>query len=177
MLRMMPRCLASSASFGRCSLNRSPGTEVAISLEGPPFLWPGLRSQVSVWLGPPDIHRTMHALAGFLPAAAASRGSHGPAAAPKALARLKPTKSRPLYSRAFMRPSPKNGTTDYTDNTDKKHIDHLPASCVLVLSFFLYLCYPCNPWFVLWTKDEFRTVEQRPKDIRIRLPLGLTVVR
>src|SRR5262245_3653553 len=106
MLRMMPRSLAAAASFGRCSLIRSPGTAVAVSLEGPPFLWSGLRSQVSVWLGPPDIHRTMHALAGFLSAAAASVGSHGQAAAPNALARLMRTKSRRLKSRAFMGPPP-----------------------------------------------------------------------
>jgi hypothetical protein len=98
MLRMTPRCLAIAASFGRCSLIRIPGTAVSISLNGPPFLWPGLRSQVSVWLGPPDIHRTMHARGGLAPAAAASRGSHGHAAAPKALARLMRTKSRRVNS-------------------------------------------------------------------------------
>src|SRR5262245_22864559 len=37
-----------------------PGTLVAISLNGPPFLCPGLRSKVSIWLGPPFIHNRMH---------------------------------------------------------------------------------------------------------------------
>src|SRR5262249_14505885 len=105
MLRMMPSSLAAAASFGRFSLIRSPATAVSVSFEGPPFLWPGLRSQVSVWLGPPDIHRTMHALAGSLAGARDSVGSHGQAATPNALARLMRTKSRRLYSRLFMRPS------------------------------------------------------------------------
>src|SRR5437762_11005396 len=102
MLRMMPRSLMAAASLVKCSLIRNPGTAVAISFEGPPFLWPGLRSQVSVWLGPPDIHRTMHALAGFFPAAAASLGNHGQAAAPNALATHIRSKSRRLNSRAAM---------------------------------------------------------------------------
>src|SRR5260221_13828704 len=101
MLRMIASSLAAAASFGKCSLIRRPGTAVAVSLDVPPFLCPTLRSQVSVWLGPPDIHRTMHALAGFLPAAAASLGSHGHAAAPNALALHIPSKSGRLKSGAL----------------------------------------------------------------------------
>src|SRR6202012_1734594 len=114
--------LAAAASFGRCSLNRSPGTAVAVSLYGPPFLWPGLRSQVSVWLGPPDIHRTMHALVGFFSAAAARRGSHGQAAAPNALATLIRTRSRRLNSRAVMGPSPL-GTEDEFGTVEQRPED------------------------------------------------------
>ena len=36
-----------------------PGTFVAISLKGPPLAWPGFRSNVSIWLGPPFIHKRM----------------------------------------------------------------------------------------------------------------------
>ena len=48
------------ASFGRCSLILMPGDAVSISLNGPPLAWPGLRSKVSIWLGPPFIHSRMH---------------------------------------------------------------------------------------------------------------------
>src|SRR5260370_750468 len=45
-------------TLGRCALiSRSAGA--SRSRKGPPFLWPGLRSKVSVWLGPPLIHRRM----------------------------------------------------------------------------------------------------------------------
>ena len=33
---------------------------VAIALYGPPLAWPGLRSNVSIWLGPPFIQSRMH---------------------------------------------------------------------------------------------------------------------
>jgi hypothetical protein len=48
------------ATLGRYSLIRMPGTEVAISLKGPPLVCPGFRSKVSIWLGPPFIHSKMH---------------------------------------------------------------------------------------------------------------------
>src|SRR5437763_80678 len=48
------------ASFGRYSLKRTPGALVAVSLKGPPLEWPGFRSKVSIWLGPPFIHSRMH---------------------------------------------------------------------------------------------------------------------
>ena len=48
------------ASLGRCSLIRMPGTAVSIALNGPPLAWPGLRSKVSIWLGPPVIQSRMH---------------------------------------------------------------------------------------------------------------------
>src|SRR5262245_53792019 len=48
------------ATWGRCSLMRMPGTAVWISLNGPPLACPGLRSKVSIWLGPPAIHSRMH---------------------------------------------------------------------------------------------------------------------
>src|SRR5262252_6265610 len=47
------------ATLGRCSPILMPGTLVLISLYGPPLAWPGLRSNVSIWLGPPSIHKRM----------------------------------------------------------------------------------------------------------------------
>src|SRR5579883_171229 len=75
----MARCLACLASLGRCSLNFMPGTVVAISLKGPPFLCPGLRSNVSIWLGPPFIHKRMHErFRSGLPATALAKFSSQP---------------------------------------------------------------------------------------------------
>src|SRR5438876_3315562 len=61
------------AILGRCSLILMPGTAVEISLNGPPLLVPGFKSNVSIWLGPPFIHRRMHERrrCGLLAAAAA----------------------------------------------------------------------------------------------------------
>src|SRR5262249_14239676 len=56
MIAILSACLA---IFGKCWLIRMPGTVVSISLNGPPFLWPGLRSNVSICDGPPDIHSRM----------------------------------------------------------------------------------------------------------------------
>src|SRR5262245_61002800 len=58
--RMTAQCSICFASFGRCSEISIPGTDVSIALYGPPFSCPGLRSKVSIWLGPPDIHSRMH---------------------------------------------------------------------------------------------------------------------
>src|SRR5437763_1444432 len=52
----------SLASFGRCSLTSTPGAEVLIGLNSPAPLLSGLRSKVSLWLGPPSIHRRMQLL-------------------------------------------------------------------------------------------------------------------
>src|SRR5947209_2596813 len=60
MERMTAMRSANLAIRGRCSLTLMPGTLVAISLYGPPLAWPGLRSNVSIWLGPPFIHSRMH---------------------------------------------------------------------------------------------------------------------
>src|SRR5450432_1955805 len=49
------------AILGKCSEILMPLTEVAISLMVPPLAWPGLRSNVSIWLGPPFIHNRMQA--------------------------------------------------------------------------------------------------------------------
>src|SRR5215831_18922338 len=76
MERRIAKCLALVARRGRCSLNFMPGTLVAISLEGPPFLWPGFKSKVSIWLGPPFIHNRIQArLRSELVAASARRSS------------------------------------------------------------------------------------------------------
>jgi hypothetical protein len=60
MERMMVMRSMWRATRGRCSLIRMPGALVGISRKGPPLAWPGLRSKVSVWLGPPLIHSRMH---------------------------------------------------------------------------------------------------------------------
>src|SRR5579875_2104763 len=39
-----------------------PGTAVEIGLNSPPSLVPGFKSKVSLWLGPPSIHRRMQDL-------------------------------------------------------------------------------------------------------------------
>src|SRR5687768_11293027 len=77
-----PWCIC-LASFGRCSLISTPGALVLIGLNSPAPLLSGLRSNVSLWLGPPSIHSRMHDLA--LPAFAAGA----------ALARLARTSSHP----------------------------------------------------------------------------------
>src|SRR3954468_2842636 len=67
------------ASLGRCSLMWMPGTAVGMSLNGPPLTCPGFMSKVSNWLGPPVIHRRMHAFLRFGWAAAAfARASNHP---------------------------------------------------------------------------------------------------
>ncbi len=62
------------ASLGRCSLIMMPGTAVSMALNSPPLAWPGLGSNVSVWLGPPVIQSRMHDFRrrGSAPASAAS---------------------------------------------------------------------------------------------------------
>src|SRR5262249_39754145 len=68
-------------SLGRCSLIWMPGTAVGMALYGPPLTWPGFRSKVSIWLGPPVIHRRMQAFLRFGCAAASlARASNHPAA-------------------------------------------------------------------------------------------------
>src|SRR5579875_63438 len=39
-----------------------PGTTVEIGLNSPPSLVPGFKSKVSLWLGPPSIHKRMQDL-------------------------------------------------------------------------------------------------------------------
>src|SRR5262249_22160814 len=59
------------ASRGKCSLILMPGTVVLISRKGPPLAWPGFKSKVSIWEGPPFIHNRMHERRGLGPTAAA----------------------------------------------------------------------------------------------------------
>ncbi len=57
---MIDRWCICLATLGRCSVIFTPGAEVSIGLNGPPFFsLSGLRSQMSRWLGPPPIHSTM----------------------------------------------------------------------------------------------------------------------
>ena len=61
--RMTFRWCICLATVGRCSLIWTPEAEVAIGLNGPPFLSDsGLRSQVSMWLGPPPIQSKIRLL-------------------------------------------------------------------------------------------------------------------
>jgi hypothetical protein len=48
-----------------CSQIWIPSALVEIGLKGPPVAAPGLRSQISMVLGPPPIHRRMAALCRF----------------------------------------------------------------------------------------------------------------
>src|ERR1700733_6617791 len=90
---MMAISLACLASFGKCGPTRMPGTDVWMGLNGPLLAWPGLGSNVSVWLGPPDIQRRMHDLRRFgCLAVSAARASIQPEAeapmAPAAASRI-----------------------------------------------------------------------------------------
>ncbi len=77
MERIGATCSMTLARFGRCSLIFTPGAEVSIGLNSPPLAWPGFRSKVSVWLGPPVIHSKMQARlrVWFWAASSAKRGS------------------------------------------------------------------------------------------------------
>src|SRR5947209_8971903 len=59
------------ATLGKCSLIWMPGAVVAMGLKSPASLVPGFKSNVSLWLGPPSIHRRMQDLC--LPGVAAAR--------------------------------------------------------------------------------------------------------
>src|SRR5262249_30474042 len=76
MPRRMAACFMSWAILGKCSLISMPGASVLTGLNSPAPLDSGLRSKVSLWLGPPAIHSRMHDLV-FLPWAAAARASTG----------------------------------------------------------------------------------------------------
>src|SRR5438067_3573720 len=74
------RCIR-AASRGRCSQTVTPGTLVWVGANGPrpPAGAAGLRSNRSMWLGPPSMNRRMTARAGRLRASApASRGCKPP---------------------------------------------------------------------------------------------------
>ena len=60
--RMREKCCVRPESRGCSSLIRIPGTFEAIGLYGPRISSgaPGLRSQVSMWLGPPQSRTKMH---------------------------------------------------------------------------------------------------------------------
>ncbi len=84
------------ARRGKCSLMRIPGTLVAISLNGPPLAWPGFRSNVSIWLGPPLIQSRMHAFlrCGCEARSSASRSSQPESEEPTAPAEVNRSQSR-----------------------------------------------------------------------------------
>jgi hypothetical protein len=74
MLRKTAMCCICLASFGKCSQIWMPGTLVLIGLNSPASAVPGFMSQVSFWLGAPDIHKRMHDF-GRLPATGAAAAS------------------------------------------------------------------------------------------------------
>src|SRR4051812_27845971 len=84
------------ASLGRCSPTDRPGTPVAIGLNGPPLAWSGLGSKVSIWRGPPVIHRRMTDFLRFgsVAALAARVSIHPEADAPMAPAEARRNQSR-----------------------------------------------------------------------------------
>src|SRR6185436_7888666 len=61
--RMIDRSFISAATRGRCSQIWIPRAAVSIALNGPFVSWPGFGSNVSMWLGPPSMKRTITALA------------------------------------------------------------------------------------------------------------------
>src|SRR5262245_23871893 len=75
MLRRINPWLMIAAIFGRCSEISIPGTLVLIGLNSPASLVPGFMSNVSLWLGPPSIHRRMHDL--VLAPVSAARAASG----------------------------------------------------------------------------------------------------
>src|SRR5260221_11164797 len=101
MERMMASLSARLASWGKCSEKGMRATLVAISLNGPPLAWPGLRSQVSIWLGPPFIHSRMQARLrwGSLALSWANRPSQPDIEMPAALAAARRSQSRLENSR------------------------------------------------------------------------------
>src|SRR5205807_9743767 len=67
------RCFICLATVGGCWQIPMPGTLVLIGLKSPAFVASGLRSHVSIWLGPTLIHSTIRLLFCFLRARAAAR--------------------------------------------------------------------------------------------------------
>src|SRR6185436_1965341 len=61
--RMSDRSFIPAAMRGRCSQIWIPRTAVSMALNGPFVSWPGFGSNVSMWLGPPSMKRTITALA------------------------------------------------------------------------------------------------------------------
>src|SRR5581483_9213903 len=62
---MIARLFITSAVLGMCSEILTPEALVLISLNGPPVILPGLRSQMSIVAGPPAIHRMITLLLFF----------------------------------------------------------------------------------------------------------------
>src|SRR5947209_7248875 len=107
MPRRMAACRISREKRGKFSLIWMPGTDVSIGRNGPLLSVPGLGSKVSLWLGPPSIHRTMHRLwrvccgAGACAARAARTFSQPDMPAPRTPAAESFSKSRRERSRGW----------------------------------------------------------------------------
>src|SRR5947209_5466540 len=136
------------AILGRCSLILMLGTAVEISLKGPPLTVPGFKSNVSIWLGPPFIHRRMHERRrwGLLAAAAARFSSQ-----PDMEKLTTPADVRVSHSRRE-----REGVRVMVDAP----LGGKPGGC---------------PWlgvFPLMVKDELAAVEDRPEHIGQGIVLG-----
>ena len=70
---------AMEAHFGRSSEKWVPGTFVGMLLKGPPVVVPGLGSQVSNWLGPPQSQRRIQCFCFFLAISAKAGAPKRPA--------------------------------------------------------------------------------------------------
>ena len=76
--------------LGQMLADLDPGAEVSIGLNGPPFFsLSGLRSQMSMWLGPPAIQSTMQLVGSCGP------GRHWPSATRRTGSPGRPAPSRP----------------------------------------------------------------------------------
>src|SRR5262249_35558456 len=75
--RPVAGCAGGLPGCGRASVMRRPGTLVSAAANGPPLACPGFRSNVSIWLGPPLIHKRTHdrLRCGFFASSAASASS------------------------------------------------------------------------------------------------------
>src|SRR5262245_34902044 len=82
--RTRVKCRVRADSRGCSSLSRIPGTFEAIGLYGPRISSgaPGLRSQVSMWLGPPQSRTKMHDRSVAPPETAAGLDAGGDGAGP-----------------------------------------------------------------------------------------------
>ncbi len=104
MPRTMTPWFITLATFGRCSLISTPSAAVLIGLNSPAPLLSGLRSQVSLWLGPPSIHSRMHDFALPVPplgAAFARSGSQPESVGANTPAAASFSTSRRVFSCSF----------------------------------------------------------------------------
>jgi hypothetical protein len=103
--RMIAMSFICPASLGRCCEILMPGAAVSIAWNGPPCACPGLGSNVSVWLGPPVIHRRMHDFRRFGSAAAEAASV---SIQPEAEAPMAPAEANRITCRRVKRGAPRS---------------------------------------------------------------------